>query len=155
MGGRGARAHDPEDDEDGEEAEDVQEDDDAFEEGEFADKEGVEEDGEAGDGDDEEGCVPALDGVGGHGEGDERGELLGGNEADGHHAGLPAEHAEPADDVGEELLVLGRCKLGDPVVLTTGRRSHASHFGHGKHDEEHAETSRKEHPDGACRSTLG
>jgi hypothetical protein len=50
----------------------------------------------------------------------ERGDLVRGWEGDGYGAGLPAEDAEPADDVGEELLKAGRGKFGDPVVLAAG-----------------------------------
>lgn len=66
----------------------------------------------------------------------------------------PPEGAHPAGHVAEEALVLGRCELGDPVVLSAAGGRHAGHFGEGGDDGGVAEYGADEGPEEAAEASV-
>lgn len=128
LSGRLLWGKDPEDDNDREEGEDVNGHKDTFGEGEALCGEDVEKSDADHSRPDEEGTLPAGGDVFGVVKNDHALNHDTHNvRVDGDDA-LPGDCRKPSGNVTEQLLVLWRGKLGNPMVLSTSRRGHGGHF---------------------------
>lgn len=113
----GARAHDPDNDDEREEPKGVEDHCKTFEDRKLADRRGVEENGCENECHREQRPMPPLDNVIPIADRNERQYLLRARVSDRGHGALPAERREPADGERELLLHVPRCELGHPVIL--------------------------------------
>jgi hypothetical protein len=80
-------------------------------------QQGVEDGSKGNNGNDQHCAVPALVGVSFHIKDEEALDFGSGLESNRRDKGLPAQDAQPADDVTEKGLVFGGRKFGYPVIL--------------------------------------